>query len=561
MADESILDKFGSFFTAGNMNDPRVNSQLRQRIALQMMGQGAKKGYPKNIGEGLTAIGDSLGDIGMARQLAASDIAGQEQATRAVAQPAAAPVMSGAPIMNYAPEGGDGAEPAVAPPAVAAAPPVVAGPPPETGLPPAQPPPAETYTPPTPEQVNSSRNALTRGLLARQTAAGGPPPNPLLAGAVPASISTAAPSPSPEQAPGSQPDPRLALNAPPQDARGAVTDIRPAPPVPSQIRQEPQQLAQAQQSYPPGYVPPPAADPSMPPTVQMHPRELQLRRLIAQNPGNPYYATAAAPELQTLTLDREKRQAYADELFKSKLARGATQDSKRLEGQMDQAKRIADIEHTRAQAEAQKLQDVSGKMVRNLDGSYSPVKLTGVDQNAVPDVKLTESQTKSLLYHDWVKIGNEVVSSPRNEKLLAEGMAQEALGKVPFAGNKLQDAKYRKAKTAADQFVNGWMRATSGGAYGVEEAAREARALLPKPGDDPQTLELKRIQRDGMVKNVYASLGDGKRVADYYGKEREGALNKKRETLAQEMEGKDKGKTYQKGNVFREWNGSYWEEH
>jgi hypothetical protein len=219
----------------------------------------------------------------MARQLAASDIAGQEQATRAVAQPATAPVMSGAPIMNYAPdEGGEAYQPApqqpvqqAAPPPQAsvlpdqAAPPVVAGPPPETGLPPAQPPPAETYTPPTPEQVNSSRNALTRGLLARQPAAGGPPPNPMLAGAVPASISTAVPSPSPEPDLGSRPDPRLALNAPPQDARGAVTDIRPAPPMPSQIRQapSPQQMAQAQQSYPPGYVPPEPGRPAQPPTI------------------------------------------------------------------------------------------------------------------------------------------------------------------------------------------------------------------------------------------------------------------------------------------------------
>src|SRR6478736_1739044 len=42
--------------------------QLRQRIALQMMQQG-KKGYPKNLGEGLTAIGDAIGEVGMARRL------------------------------------------------------------------------------------------------------------------------------------------------------------------------------------------------------------------------------------------------------------------------------------------------------------------------------------------------------------------------------------------------------------------------------------------------------------------------------------------------------------
>src|SRR6478752_2297348 len=281
MAEESILDKFGSFFSAGNMNDPRVNAQLRQRIALQMMSQG-KKGYPKNIGEGLTAIGDSLGDIGMARQLAQADLAAQGAANKDPATllsggaAALPPAVAGA--MNYAPEdGGGGADyqpaPQQAPPEQAqpsvfesGAPPVQGLPPGTAGLPPPVQPPAETYTPPTPEQTSAGRNALAAQLLARQRgAAGGQPPNPMLAGAVPASMSTAVPSPSTEPDLGSRPDPRLALNAQ-QDAPGAVTDIRRAPPA------RPMQVAQAQQQYPAGYVPPePGAPPSVP-TIPMKPR-------------------------------------------------------------------------------------------------------------------------------------------------------------------------------------------------------------------------------------------------------------------------------------------------
>ena len=219
----------------------------------------------------------------------------------------------------------------------------------------------------------------------------------------------------------------------------------------------------------------------------------------------------------------------------------------------------ADIAHVQAQTAAQQLQEVSGKMVRNPDGSYSPPRITGVDQNAAPDVKLNESQTKALTYHDWASIGNETVKS--NEKLLAEGTGQELLGKVPFAGNKLLDNKYRKAKAGAEQFVNAFMRATSGGAYGEAEAAREARAMLPRSGDDPQTLELKRTQRDAFVKNLYGGLGEGKKLADFYGKERTAKETQKREKLNTEMEGKDKSKTYQKGGVFREWVGDHWEEH
>jgi hypothetical protein len=54
-------------------NDPASHDAmlLRQRIALQMM-QGSRRGYPKTLGEGLTAVGDSIGEIGMARRLEAA---------------------------------------------------------------------------------------------------------------------------------------------------------------------------------------------------------------------------------------------------------------------------------------------------------------------------------------------------------------------------------------------------------------------------------------------------------------------------------------------------------
>jgi hypothetical protein len=85
--------------------------------------------------------------------------------------------------------------------------------------------------------------------------------------------------------------------------------------------------------------------------------------------------------------------------------------------------------------------------------------------------------------------------------------------------------------------------------------------MLPRSGDDPQTLELKRTQRDAFVKNLYGGLGEGKKLADFYGKERTAKEVQKREKLNTEMEGKDKSKTYQKGGVFREWVGDHWEEH
>jgi hypothetical protein len=77
------------FFTPGGFDDPSlpVNSALRQRIALAMLS--AKKGYPKTLGEGLTAIGDALGDRSAMRRLAEADVADQREAMGAPATPAA----------------------------------------------------------------------------------------------------------------------------------------------------------------------------------------------------------------------------------------------------------------------------------------------------------------------------------------------------------------------------------------------------------------------------------------------------------------------------------------
>jgi hypothetical protein len=61
-----------------NQSDPNVNQQLRQRIALAMMQKQRK--YPKTFGEGLAAIGDSLGEIGMARRIEAADAADNARA-------------------------------------------------------------------------------------------------------------------------------------------------------------------------------------------------------------------------------------------------------------------------------------------------------------------------------------------------------------------------------------------------------------------------------------------------------------------------------------------------
>ena len=89
------------FFFSGDKNDPRVNPQLRQRIALALMARGTK--YPKTFGEGLSAIGDAIGDRALMKQLMDADVAQQG------VSPPGAPV---APIQppGYAPPSDTAAE-------------------------------------------------------------------------------------------------------------------------------------------------------------------------------------------------------------------------------------------------------------------------------------------------------------------------------------------------------------------------------------------------------------------------------------------------------------------
>jgi hypothetical protein len=79
---------FDNLTSAFDGSDPASYQQLllRQRIADTMLKQGQRKGYPKNLGEGLTAIGDSLGEIGMMRQMMAAQKAIEGR------RPAAAPL-------------------------------------------------------------------------------------------------------------------------------------------------------------------------------------------------------------------------------------------------------------------------------------------------------------------------------------------------------------------------------------------------------------------------------------------------------------------------------------
>ena len=95
-------------------NEVYDSTELRKRIALQMIANSKRSGYPKNFGEGLTAIGDALGDMGQIKQAEAMMAKLEDQRTneqQRIDEAARGPKVSdasGAPlaarVANVAPE-------------------------------------------------------------------------------------------------------------------------------------------------------------------------------------------------------------------------------------------------------------------------------------------------------------------------------------------------------------------------------------------------------------------------------------------------------------------------
>jgi len=68
--------------------------QMRKKIAMQMVMQQRARAAPKNVGEGLTSIGNAVGDAGMMRMLQQQEE--EAQARRQQAQEEAARIAASA---------------------------------------------------------------------------------------------------------------------------------------------------------------------------------------------------------------------------------------------------------------------------------------------------------------------------------------------------------------------------------------------------------------------------------------------------------------------------------
>lgn len=121
---------------------------------------------------------------------------------------------------------------------------------------------------------------------------------------------------------------------------------------------------------------------------------------------------------------------------------------------------------------------------------------------------MTEAQGKLANYVATAKAMNEVLARDGSELTsTAQGLSEAAptIGTVN-PGNYVQSPKYQAARNAGERFVQSVLRNESGAATPDAEIAKYQSTLLPRPGDVPETMQLKAWLRQVAVNAMEAGM-------------------------------------------------------
>lgn len=130
---------------------------------------------------------------------------------------------------------------------------------------------------------------------------------------------------------------------------------------------------------------------------------------------------------------------------------------------------------------------------------------TVVQQGGKP---MTEAQSRLANYVATAKAMNEVLARDGNELTsTTQGLSEASptIGTVN-PGNYVQSPKYQAARNAGERFVQSVLRNESGAATPDKEIAHYQSTLLPRPGDAPETLQMKAWLRQVAVNAMEAGM-------------------------------------------------------
>jgi len=117
---------------------------------------------------------------------------------------------------------------------------------------------------------------------------------------------------------------------------------------------------------------------------------------------------------------------------------------------------------------------------------------------------MTGDQSNAALFADRMAASEEIISNAGPE---VTDIEQKVLAGIPGVGNLVISPEYRKFDQAKRDFINATLRRESGAAIAASEFDNAEKQYFPQPGDDPQTIEQKKRNRQIAIKGIARAAG------------------------------------------------------
>lgn len=144
----------------------------------------------------------------------------------------------------------------------------------------------------------------------------------------------------------------------------------------------------------------------------------------------------------------------------------------------------------------------SGGQSTGMALSVGPDGTVQFSQGGVGGKPLTEAQSKDAVF--VTRANNALPTIDKYENALLS-LGENVAGNIPY-GNILQSEEYQVARDAGREFLATVLRKDTGAAVTPSEEAMYGDMLLPRPGDKPATIEMKRRRRAVAVQAIEAGM-------------------------------------------------------
>jgi hypothetical protein len=145
-------------------------------------------------------------------------------------------------------------------------------------------------------------------------------------------------------------------------------------------------------------------------------------------------------------------------------------------------------------------------------GSTDVIPIGGAGKGGTDpeQAKRSEAEDKNLTYAKEAIAATRVLSDPTYSGELTSGM-NKRLNAIPALNGSWAGDKYLTGDAQANSFVDSVVRPRSGAVVGPTEMADKKRIFTPMPGDTPEQLQAKAVQRAEHIKSLIAGANPADR--------------------------------------------------